>query len=233
MATALIIGATGLVGKSILANAEKSSFFNQIYTIGRRENPNVSEKVKCLIEKDTDNWPTLITNEASEASESKIFFSGFGSTRASAGSAENFVKIDYGVNYECAKAAKDAGVETFVLISSGSANENSLLLYLQTKGRLEKDIIDLKFQRTIILQPGALIGERDTPRFFEGIMQKVMKCVIDTPLSFLGYPIRGEDVGRIAVEVAEKQPSNVAANEPIVEIITAKELTEMAKKLHE
>uniref|UniRef100_A0AC34FY37 NAD-dependent epimerase/dehydratase domain-containing protein n=1 Tax=Panagrolaimus sp. ES5 TaxID=591445 RepID=A0AC34FY37_9BILA len=227
MVTGLIIGATGLVGKSILANADKSSFFNQIYTIGRRECPGVSEKVQCLVEADTEKWPELIKTEAAE---SKIFFSGFGSTRASAGSADNFVEIDYGVNYECAKAAKEAGVETFVLISSGSANENSPFLYLKTKGQLEKDIIELRFQRTIILQPGALLGERETSRFFEGIMQKFMYVIRDTPLSFLGYPILGEDVGRIAVEIAEK--SNVA-DEPIVEIISAKELTEMAKKFHE
>uniref|UniRef100_A0AC35EX05 NAD(P)-binding domain-containing protein n=1 Tax=Panagrolaimus sp. PS1159 TaxID=55785 RepID=A0AC35EX05_9BILA len=227
MVAALIIGATGLVGKSILANAEKSELFTQIFTLGRRESPSTTDKVKSIIESDTDKWPDLIKNE-----DVKVFFSGFGSTRASAGSADNFVKIDYGVNYECAKAAKEAGVETYVLISSGHASKDSMLLYLKTKGRLEEDIKELKFPRTIILQPGMLIGERDTPRFVEGIAQTVMNWIRGTPLSFIGYPILGADVGKIAVELAEK-PYVADGDEPIVEVIGAKELTEMAKKFHE
>uniref|UniRef100_A0AC34FIL8 NAD(P)-binding domain-containing protein n=1 Tax=Panagrolaimus sp. ES5 TaxID=591445 RepID=A0AC34FIL8_9BILA len=222
MATCLIIGATGLVGKSILANAEKSNFFNQILTLGRRESPSTTEKVKSIVESDNEKWPDLIKKEVA-----KVFFSGFGTTKASAGSADNFVKIDYGVNYECAKAAKEAGVETFVLISSNHSNKNSMILYLKTKGRLEEDIIELKFPRTIILQPGVLIGDRETPRFSEGIAQTVMNWIRGTPLSFIGYPIRGADVGRIAVELAEKPL--VGGGEPVVEVIGAKELIEMAK----
>lgn len=74
---------------------------------------------------------------------------------------ENFRKIDHDTNYECSKAARKVGVETYVLLSSVRANRESWFPYLQMKGQLEDDVIALKLPRIIFLRPGIVLGERE------------------------------------------------------------------------
>jgi uncharacterized protein YbjT (DUF2867 family) len=87
-------------------------------------------------------------------------FSGLATTRAAAGSLEGQRKIDYELNLELARAAKDAGVETYVLISGAGANSKSLFGYIAMKGELEDRIRDLGFKHTVFVRPGFISGER-------------------------------------------------------------------------
>jgi uncharacterized protein YbjT (DUF2867 family) len=58
-----------------------------------------------------------------------LFISGLGTTRGAAGGFENQKKIDYDLNLELAKAAKNAGTKHYVLISATSANSTSMIPY--------------------------------------------------------------------------------------------------------
>lgn len=77
-----------------------------------------------------------------------------------AGSFEAQYKIDYDLNLELAKAAKEAGVETYVLISSNSANAQSSFAYVKMKGKLEDDVTALGFKHTVFVRPGLILGGR-------------------------------------------------------------------------
>jgi uncharacterized protein YbjT (DUF2867 family) len=94
----------------------------------------------------------------------KIFFSGLGTTKAAAGSIEAQRKIDYDLNLDLAKAAKESGVDTYVLISSGSANAQSNFAYVRMKGELEDAVKALGFKHTVILRPGLIVGGREDSR---------------------------------------------------------------------
>lgn len=59
-----------------------------------------------------------------------------------------------------AKAAKAAGVETYVLISAHGANANSPFAYVKMKGELEDSIKALGFKHTVFVKPGFIAGER-------------------------------------------------------------------------
>jgi uncharacterized protein YbjT (DUF2867 family) len=77
------------------------------------------------------------------------------------------------LNYDLAKAAKDAGVETYVLISSASASSTGATAYLRFKGELEDKVRALGFRHTVILRPGMIMGDRTEHRPAEAAIRKV------------------------------------------------------------
>lgn len=226
--SALVIGSTGLVGNQILNVLDKSSSISRIVTIGRKTPKLTSSKLTSILESNSDNWYNIIESQK----DINYGISAFGTTRAIAGSAENFVKIDHNINYESAKAAKKAGIDTYVIISSVGANENSRFLYPQTKGKLENDIIDLKFPRTIILRPGALLGERDTSKgFLNALAMGVGHRLYRSKFQLGIYPVKAEEVAQVAVHLAE-QPFNKDNKDPQVDIISPSKLLDIAAEIN-
>lgn len=225
--SAFVIGSTGLCGSQILKNAVSSGNFGVVNAISRR-GVEGNDKINSIIETDSTKWPDIIRKQGKGVS---VFFSGFGTTRADAGGIENFKKIDYGTNLECAKAARDAGIETFVLVSSGGASEGSFFPYLKIKGELENRILELKFPRTIILRPGILLGKREKSKgVFTDLATSVGNAIKSTPFRFIMYPISGEDVGKTAVNLAN-EPFNKSDSE-VVKIVGGGELIDLANSLN-
>lgn len=223
----VIIGATGLVGAQILKFTEASNAITAITTLTRRKVEG-SSKLNSIVSSDTNEWTELIT---ANAKDNDIFFSAFGTTRADAGSIENFKKIDYGTNLQSAKAAKDANISTFVLVSTVGANSGSWLPYLRIKGELEDEIRKLGFKRFIILRPGALLGKRTKQHngFGAGIFVAISEFLRKTPLSKAFKAVYAEEIGKAAVSLAtEPLPSN---GEPETRIIEAAEIVELASKI--
>jgi uncharacterized protein YbjT (DUF2867 family) len=83
-----------------------------------------------------------------------------GATRAQAGSFAEQRKIDYDLSLNLAKAARAAGVETYVLVSSTGASSGSMFQYTKMKGELEDEVQKIGFKNTVILRPGFIVGER-------------------------------------------------------------------------
>lgn len=215
----VVFGATGLCGLEILKHAEKLAKIKDIVSVTRRTFPLEGEKLTKRIETDPDNYGAIL-----KEIKPKICFSAFGTTKATAGSAQAFVDIDYGINYKIAKAAKEAGVQTYVLISSIGANSSSPFLYLKTKGRLEDDVIALGFPRTIVLRPGVLLGARDRSQNpLEKLTCFFGKYLHGTTLgNYTFAPIYGSEVGNAAVSLAVE--SFDSSKGPIVDIYTGKEV---------
>lgn len=198
---AVIIGCTGLVGKEILKCCDEGSF-DTIEAISRRPVNRSSDKIHNLIETDAGKWGEIIKEEGKGAN---VFFSAFGTTRAAAGGIEQFKEIDYGVNYKSALAAKELGIETYVLISSIGASSGSMFPYLSSKGKLEDDVLALEFPRTIILRPGILLGQREKPKDIMNRIGLGLGCITyNRFLRSLAYPIYGDEVAKVAVSLANK-----------------------------
>lgn len=220
--TSIVFGATGLCGLEILKHAEQLTKITKIVSVTRRAFPHEGEKLTKRIETEPDNYGEIM-NEV----KPKICFSALGTTKAAAGSAKAFVDIDYGINYKIAQAAKAAGVQTFVLVSSIGANSSSPFFYLRSKGRLEDDVIALGFPRTIILRPGILLGDRERP---QKPLEK-LTCFVGKYLygNFLGNltvaPIYGSDVGSAAVRLAVE--SFNSSEGPIVDIYSGREVLDV------
>ncbi|KAI9145136.1 hypothetical protein BKA69DRAFT_663644 [Paraphysoderma sedebokerense] len=172
MASALILGATGAVGKYVLNEALSSPAYKQVTIIGRREIDYDGEHKEKLVQK-TVNFEKLGEQKDQFKGDFDTVFCCLGTTRKDAGSAEAFHKIDhdYVINsaniiHEQSKKDGTSNVH-FIYCSSQGANASSMFLYPKTKGLVENDLNAVGFKKLSIFRPGLL--ERDNPRLVESI----------------------------------------------------------------
>jgi uncharacterized protein YbjT (DUF2867 family) len=100
-----------------------------------------------------------------------------GTTIKTAGSKENFRKVDIDYCLSIARKAKESGAETLSLISSIGANSSSKNFYLRTKGELEESIQRIGFSTVNIFRPSFLVGERSEKRLAEKIAINLAKIM--------------------------------------------------------
>lgn len=218
MSKFFIIGATGLVGSSVLEAFSKKY---PVESLSRR--PIKGEVSKAYVEQDLQKWADII--RSSKPEENAIFFSGLGTTRAAAGGLDKQYEIDYTLNYECAKAAKEAGYDTYVLISSTLANSKSFFPYLKMKGQLDDSVSQLGFKRTVILRPGVLLGEREKQPLFHKIANPILELVKKAPVvnDNLVMGVHGSDIARALDKILAKDGTGV-------EIHEAKEIAKLGRE---
>lgn len=164
MTTALIFGSTGAVGSQILATLLSSATCTSVTTISRRAPPTQDPKLQSIIETDTTEWGPLIATLSLVPS---VVFNAVGTTIGSAGSVAAQWAIDHDLCVENAKAAKAAGIKTYVYCSSagtsGALSPFALTPYAKMKRGVEKHIKELDFENAIILRPGMILG-RESPK---------------------------------------------------------------------
>jgi len=168
------VGATGLVGRHLLDALRESKLYARVVVVSRRE---VSREAGL----DWVPFPTTTPDDLEAISrvlpEGHDFFSCLGTTRANAGSAEAFERIDYGYNYAFAKTAQTKGYSQYLLVSSTGADPRSMFLYPRVKGKLEVAIKSIPFWSTHIFRPGLLLGDRNENRFGERIAKPIFKTL--------------------------------------------------------
>ncbi|KAK3848103.1 MAG: hypothetical protein J3R72DRAFT_429869 [Linnemannia gamsii] len=163
----IILGGTGAVGKCLVKDALSSNAFTRVLTLGRRPVPTENDSSftnLAALEQQSVDFENIATTFP-QTNLPQVVYCALGSTRAAAGSAENFKKIDQQYVLESAryvheKAPKDPATGLskvhFVYCSSGGANPNSFFLYPKTKGETEKALAEIGFERVSIFQPSFL-----------------------------------------------------------------------------
>ncbi|KAG0213425.1 Protein fmp52, mitochondrial [Mortierella sp. GBA30] len=162
--SALILGGTGAVGKCLVRDALASNAFTRVLTLGRRTvNTDDSFTNLSVLEQKTVNFEDIpATFPASDLPQ--IVFCSLATTRALAGSAEAFRKIDQqyvldSARYIHEKAPKNEDGTSkvhYLYVSAANANIKSFLLYSKVKGETEKALAEIGFERVSILQPAYL-----------------------------------------------------------------------------
>ena len=165
---ALLIGATGATGKDLLDLLLKDDDFHRVDIFLRREVASNHEKLNVhVIDFDKpDQWKHLVKGD--------VLFSCLGTTLKAAGSKEAQWKIDYDYQYEFAKAARENGVDNYVLVSSSGASPDSFLFYPRMKGQLEDAVKSLGFAKLSIFNP-PILERKNTDRTGEVIGLKVIR----------------------------------------------------------
>lgn len=160
MSDALLIGATGMVGGAVIANAGALS----LTVLVRREMDDLPE-VHALLVAPPERWADIIAVE-----RPAVLISCLGTTIRQAGSQAAFRAVDHDLILSAAKGARMAGTRQMILVSAVGASANSRNFYLKTKGETEDGLRALGFERLDILRPGLLMGDRAGPkRLGEGI----------------------------------------------------------------
>ncbi|KAI9712465.1 MAG: hypothetical protein M1812_006880 [Candelaria pacifica] len=174
MATAAIIGSTGLVGSHILSSLLLVPSVENVFALSRKPlkatDPN--NKLQTIINTDSSKWAAELH---SLKSPPQIFFSGLATTRAQAGGFENQRRVDYDLNLELAKAAKERGVKVYVLISAAATSTGAIFAYSRMKAELEDAVKALGFEHTVVIKPGLLVGDREDSRPAEATLKSVAR----------------------------------------------------------
>lgn len=162
MMKALVIGATGAVGKDLVQQLLADDSFERVDIFVRREVKLSSAKLFFHVV-DFDHPETW-----ADGLKGDVLFSCMGTTIKAAGSQEAQWKVDYTYQYEAAKAAKANGVNTYVLVSSVGANAKSKVFYTRMKGALDDAVQELGFEGCFILRPPSLV-RKGSDRFGEKV----------------------------------------------------------------
>ena len=169
MKTAILFGATGLVGKQLLKLLIENKEYHKIKIFLRKDiiikHPKIEKYVIDFNE---------LEKHKDEIVGDDCFFA-IGTTKKLSPNKSDYINIEFNLPVKISKIAKDNYVKSFLYISSGGANPNSRNLYLQNKGKAEKEIINLSFEFTAIIQPSLLLGNRKENRIGERIAKFIFK----------------------------------------------------------
>jgi uncharacterized protein YbjT (DUF2867 family) len=173
--TAVLIGATGLVGHALLRLLLADKRFSKVVVLGRRslmvEDSKLTEYVINFDQ--PEKWVNLVQGD--------VAFSTLGTTLRSAGSKEAQYKVDFTYQLRFAEAAKQNGIQVFVLVSAAGANAKSSNFYIRMKGELDQAVTALGFQQTYIIRPGFLKGLRREFRLGEVLAQPLLEVLRFVP----------------------------------------------------
>ena len=166
--TAVIIGATGAVGKEILKEILSCEYYERIYVLGRNSISRLPEDdklTKIVIDFENMRFDTSILDNAD-------IFASLGTTIKIAGSKENQRKIDVDYTVNFAKLC-EGKVRSFNVVSAIGANSRSKNFYNSLKGELEDKLKEMNLGILRIFQPSLLISKREDERFFEELFIKI------------------------------------------------------------
>ena len=204
--SAVVVGATGLVGSALVRLLRADDRFGSVAVLSRRPTGVASPKLKeHVVDFEAAAWTGLLRGD--------VLFSALGTTLAAAGSKQAQHHVDHDHNLRIATAARKNGVPTYVLVSSAGASPRSVLFYSRMKGELERDVEALGFERTRILRPGFLDGDRVEVRTGERLALRLLRPLAPI-LPPAVRPVRVEVVARAAIVAALGLAAGVVRYEP-------------------
>ncbi|WP_442600040.1 oxidoreductase [Neobacillus sp. D3-1R] len=161
--TALIAGATGLVGNELLHILLNSQKYEKIFALVRRplkvKHPNLMEVI-CDFERLEEFEQYFAVDDV---------FCTLGTTIKKAKTKEAMYRIDVEYPIAIAELAKEKGAKHFLIVSSVNANKNSRIWYSKMKGELEEKLKEIPYETMSIFQPSLLLGNRSEFRLLEKI----------------------------------------------------------------
>ena len=148
---ALVAGATGLVGRAILALLLADKRYSTVHVVGRRAPPVQHPKLAAHISASLTNWTCPAVDDV---------FIALGTTIKVAGSKAAFKAIDGDMVVAIASAAKASGASRLAVVSAMGASAQSSVFYNQVKGQMEAAVSQLGFETLAIARPSLLAGDR-------------------------------------------------------------------------
>jgi len=203
--TALLAGATGLIGSKLLPLLLASERYSKVIVVGRRALPLTHPKLTQVVtnlDRLQDVRLQLIADDV---------FCCLGTTMSQAGSKEAFYKVDF--LYVVTLAALTAGnfAAQFMVVSSMGAAADSRVYYSRVKGEMEAAMQQVPFRAIHIFRPSLLLGERAQPRLGErvaAVALRLLQPLLRGPL--LKYrPVSGAAVAAAMLRAAGEDGGGV------------------------
>jgi len=195
--TAIVIGATGLVGRALVDRLAEADHIGEVITLTRRPAEHACPKVRNQVVRFD------FLEEHASSFRGDLLFSCLGTTRRQAGSIAAQRKVDVDYQYKAAQLAAENGLRHYLLVSSSGADENSKNAYLRMKGELEQRVQALPFERITIFQPSLLLGRRTDIRMAEKVGGWILPVLCIIPGLRRFRPIRAEQVAARMIQVSK------------------------------
>jgi uncharacterized protein YbjT (DUF2867 family) len=152
--TALLAGATGLVGHALLPLLLASKHYRGVHVLLRRAAPDIKASPKLKVHRvDFAMLP------AAFPTVDDVFIT-LGTTIKVAGSEAAFRQVDFAFVVNTARAARAAGATRLAVVSALGADAKSRVFYNRVKGEMETAIAQLGYKSIVIAQPSLLLGDR-------------------------------------------------------------------------
>lgn len=218
--TALIIGATGLVGNELVRYILSKNYYQKVKVVTRRELNIMDDRLETILVTDFDKL-----DEHSDQFRAEEFYCTLGTTIKRAGSKEAFEKVDLTYPVKLAQIALGFDeFRQFLVVTAAGAKAESPLFYNRVKGRLEEELMNMDLPALKIFRPSLLLGHRDEVRLGEQVGK-----VATSILSFFMVgskkallSIKGLDVAKAMFYVATQ-------NRPGTEVFTSLKTYKLAK----
>jgi len=189
--TALVVGATGLVGQHLVESLLHSKEYDQVKILSRRKLAFEHKKITYILLENFD----LLINVKDQLIAQDVFCC-LGTTIKTAGSKEKFYQVDYEYPVKIAELALANQAKQYLLVSALGANAKSSIFYNKVKGEVEKAIKNSNYKTVHIFRPSILLGERSEKRLGEKVGIALMQAF--SPLMLGGLkkykPIKAKDV---------------------------------------
>lgn len=161
--TALLAGASGLVGTELLHILLESPNYEEVKIFVRKQLEIQHPKLEQVV----IDFNQLESYE--EYFNVNDVYCCLGTTIKKAGSPEAFRKVDYEYPVKMAELAKKCNVGNFLIVSALGADAKSKVFYSRTKGEVEAQLKKLNLRALHVFQPSLLLGDRQEFRFGEKI----------------------------------------------------------------
>jgi uncharacterized protein YbjT (DUF2867 family) len=200
--SALIMGASGLVGKLLLEAILSKYHYTDVTLVLRRPiDLKPDKRVKIIMISDFE-----ALDQYEEDLFSEDVFCCLGSTMKKAGSKSDFEKSDLIYPLKIATInQKNPNFKNYLIVTALGANAQSPVYYNQVKGRCEQALLALDLPGLKVFRPSLLLGNRVEKRGGE-VLFKVLIQAVSTPLKALGIPsfwsIDAAIVARAMLQVA-------------------------------
>ncbi len=204
--SALLVGATGLIGSALLELLLASPRYARVDVWARRPIA-VSHPKLAAKEIDFDRLAELHV-------DAEDVYCTLGTTIRTAGSKGAFRRVDFDYPLALARDAARDGAKRILVVSSLGADSRSRVFYSRVKGEMEESVSEAGVPKTLFFRPSLLDGPRSEFRLGERV--GLLVGLVLGPLLGRYRPIHVDLVAKAMLRAAEQDlPAGMFESERI------------------
>jgi len=202
--TAIVAGATGLVGGECLARLLKEPRYRRVVVVARRKPDEAirSRKLEHVIV----DFEEL--GDVAAALRGDHAFCALGTTIRKAGSQTAFRRVDHDFVLRFAELARAGGAAHFSCVSALGASRTSPFFYSRVKGEVEAALRALDWPSLAIFRPSVISGDRGESRPLERLGEHMLRLAPGR-----WRPVAAADIAAAMVATALESPPGVTVVE--------------------
>jgi uncharacterized protein YbjT (DUF2867 family) len=214
VSTALLAGASGLVGGECLRLLVASRSYDRVIVLTRRDlGRSVRHRKVHQVVVEFDRL-----EDVREQLVADHVFCALGTTMKKAGSREKFREVDMDYPLKLARLCRSEGASHFSIVSALGASRSSPFFYSRVKGEVEAALQEMHWPSLAIFRPSVIAGDRGESRPFELVGEQLLKLAPAT-----WRPVPAADIAAAMVAVAVESP-------PGVTIVESRDICRVARE---